>query len=72
MEKVDCIFVSAGALWDNGGEEAELTSENGIFTFDKKKLNPNKDRPYLVRVVGGFQAFKTKTEAKKYYNQEIW
>lgn len=70
-EKFDCIFVSSGSLNDRDGEdEIEITSENGIYTFDNKKKNPNKEYPFLVRVGGGFQAFRTRREAKRFYNQD--
>lgn len=69
---LDCIFVSSGYLFDRTGEGAEEieVSHDGsnIYTYDNKKENPNPGYNFLVRVGGGFQAFKTRAKAKAFYN----
>lgn len=72
MKQFDSKFVSSGYLFDRGGgaDEIEISSENGISTYDNQKENPNPSYNYLVRVGGGYQAFKTKREAKAFYNQD--
>lgn len=74
FDKLDCIFVSSGFLFDPKGdgsnEEIEISGSNGIYTFDNKKQNPNKEYPYFVRVGGGYRAFRTRRAANKYYKQD--
>jgi hypothetical protein len=50
--------------------EGDLSSENGVFTFDNLKENPQPDFPYLVRVGGGYQAFTTKRHALTFYKED--
>lgn len=61
--KLECKFVSSGEL-----EDADLSSSDGITTFENKKDNPYPDRPYLVRVGGGYQAFTRRRDAKRFYS----
>lgn len=50
--------------------EGDISSENGIFQFDDNNDNPFPEFPFLVRVGGGYRAFKTKREARVYYNED--
>ncbi len=64
---MDAKFISNGFIHER---EIELTRENGINTFDNPKQNPNSEYKFLIQVGGGYQAFRTKREAKEYYNQD--
>ncbi len=50
--------------------DADLSSENGIVEFDNPSDNPQPEFPFLVRVGGGYRAFKTKRNATVYYNED--
>jgi predicted extracellular nuclease len=50
--------------------DADLSTENGITTFDNNaKDNPHPNYRYLVRVGGGYRAFTKKSHATTYNNE---
>jgi hypothetical protein len=65
-ENYENVFISSGEI----DMDSDLSTENGITTFDNPKENPHPSFPYLVRVGGGYRAFKKKREAKVYYNED--
>jgi len=59
------VFIASHEIMD-----ADLSSENGIVEFENPSDNPQPEFPFLVRVGGGYRAFKTKHNAKVYYNED--
>ena len=62
------MFISSIALVDL----SRINVEPGIFSFEKEntKLYKHEGNKYFVRVGGGYQSFRRKTEARKYYKED--